>query len=192
MSIFEFVFALYSVIGSLAIAHLLAGVAGLLRARRRVKLSWVHALWMWATFASVVGNWASEWAHHDMEAWPAWSVLLSVTMLVISYLTCYLVTPDIAETGEIDLRAFHARERVSYLSAFLALLVSSQAINFAFGAAAFFDAWLRDSVVTFLAIALVLLSLFVKATWAQIVGAAGIASLSAYFLVVSTNIATPS
>lgn len=190
LSIFEFVFALYSVIGSLAIAHLLAGIAGLIRNRQRVKVSIVHALWMWGAFAITIGNWASQWSLHAMDAWPGWSVLVKVATVVVTYLACYLVTPDIPSEGEINLKDFHTRERVGYISAFGGIGLISILSNLTFGAANYFDEWLRDSALSLVALCLMLLALLVRASWAQIIAAVGTAALATYFLVVASSIGT--
>jgi len=58
MSPFEFIFALISIITSLALTNIIAGVVVIVRHGERSGLSLAHALWMWIGFAVVIGNWA--------------------------------------------------------------------------------------------------------------------------------------
>jgi len=190
MTVFEFVFGLFSIVVSLALAHLLAGVADLIRNSRRVKVSFVHAVWMWATFAVTVGNWAALWPFHQLPSWPAWSVLLMVLVVTSNYLLCYLVTPEIPAEGPIDLVAFHESSRRSYLSAFAALGLISIPGNVIFGVAGQYSDWLRDTLISLPALLFILLPLFLKARWAQILGAIVSAALATLFMVSATNIAT--
>ncbi|HVY88194.1 MAG TPA: hypothetical protein VG942_04955 [Hyphomonadaceae bacterium] len=190
MSVFEFVLGLLSIVGSLAITHLVTGVAQLIRHRKRVKFSLLQLLWMLSAFSITVGNWAENWEYRSLAAWPAWSILLNILSGVGNYLICYLVTPEIEGDGPIDLVDFQARERNSYLGAFIGLGLLSLALNPIFGAAADFQGWFRDSLLVFVALFFAILALLVKAKWAQWIGAAGFAAVSIYFMVLATNVAT--
>src|SRR5262245_59379316 len=121
MSVFEFVFGLFSIVVSLALTHLLTGVAELIRNRSRVKFSAIHALWVLSAFALTVGNWAGLWPLRTLESWPAWSILLTILVVVSVYFICYFVTPDAKDEGPIDLVDFQMRERRSYLLSIIAL-----------------------------------------------------------------------
>src|SRR5262245_51527342 len=114
MSVFEFVFGLFSIVVSLALAHLLAGIADLIRNRKRVKFSFVHALWMLSAFSLTIGNWAGLWPFHTLATWPTWSILLMVLVVVGCYFICYFVIPETKGEGPIDLVDFQMRERRSY------------------------------------------------------------------------------
>jgi hypothetical protein len=190
MTVFEFVFGLFSVLMSLGIAHLLGGAAELTRNRKRVEFSVVHALWMWSAFAVTVGNWAGLWFLRDMAAWPSWSVLLIITVAATCYFICRFVTPETDAEGVIDLGDFHAQERVSYFAAFIALTILALIVNLSFHVVTSYVAAARDSVLSVIALVLVLISLFVQARWAQLTGAIGTALISAFFLVSSSNIVT--
>lgn len=190
MTVFEFVFGLFSVVMSLGIAHLLGGAADLIRHRRRVKFSLVHTLWMWSAFAITVGNWAGLWYLRDMTGWPSWSVLLMIMVAATCYFICRFVTPDVRAEGVIDLEKFHTQERVSYLSGFIALTILALIVNLSFHMVTSYVAAVRDSVISAMALALVLIPLFLKARWAQLTGAIGMALLGAFFVVSSTNIVT--
>ena len=145
MSVFEFVLALTSVISGLALAHMLTGVVALLRNAKRVKFSFIHALWMWSAFSTTVANWASDWSLRALNDWPAWTLLLLIASKIAQYIFCAFVTPDMPAEGNLDLAAFHEREHRKYLWAVVAFCAVALAFNFAFGAADFYGQWLRDS-----------------------------------------------
>ena len=71
MTAFEVVFALVTMVTSLAIAHLLNGFASIVRNAGRVRFSLPHALWSWIAFSIVIGNWASLWEMRSVASWPA-------------------------------------------------------------------------------------------------------------------------
>lgn len=81
MTSFELVFALVTIITSLALTHLLAGFVGVLRNAQRAQLSAPHALWAWAALLLTIGNWAFFWSLRTLTSWPAWAVLLSVAAM---------------------------------------------------------------------------------------------------------------
>lgn len=190
LSIFEFVLTLSSVISGLALAHMIAGVVALLRNAKRVKFSLIHALWMWSAFATTVGNWAADWELRSMTHWPAWTLLILIASKIAQYAFCAFVTPDVPAAGEIDLRAFHQSERNGYLSAVVAFVVIALVFNLSFSGAFHYAQWLRDSLISLVALALTLLALFVGARWAQLLAAMGFAALAAYFLAVASNLGT--
>jgi hypothetical protein len=183
MTTFEFVLAFTSVISALGIGHLLYGAVHMLRRAARVRFSLVHALWMWSALATTMGNWASDWALRSLDEWPAWTLLLLIVSKIAQYVFCVFVTPDIPADGEIDLKAFHEREGNSYLWAVVAFCLVALAFNFAFGGANFYGQWLRDSVISIIALAITLLAIFVKARWVQMGVAVVFAGLATYFLI---------
>jgi len=190
MSIFEFVLALTSVISGLAIAHLLTGVVGLLRNAKRVRFSLVHALWIWSAFATTIGNWAADWELRSLNDWPAWTLLLLIASKIAQYVFCAFVTPEVPAEGEIDLRAFHERERTGYLSAVVGFCAIALIFNISFGGAFYYAQWLRDSAITIIALAATLTALFIRARWVQLAAALVFAGLAGYFLLAVSHLGT--
>ncbi len=188
MTAFEVVFALITMLTSLAIAHLLSGLAALLRNAGRVRFSLLHGLWLWGAFGFVIGNWASTWEMREVVSWPAWAVLLLVLCLSLQYLFCALLTPEVPQEGEFDLAAFHARSHSGYLLALIALLLFSQALNFTFGGAELYADWWRDSLLTFAILGVSVLALVFRARWVQTGAALSLAGAATYFMVATCNV----
>lgn len=189
MSLFEFVLAFSSVISALALGHLLAGAVHILRRRAIVRFSLTHALWMWSILAVTMGNWAADWSLRSLTEWPAWTVLLLITSKVAQYVLCVFVTPEFdAEDEKIDLVAFHEREGGNYLWMLVVFCIIALSFNIAFSG--FYGPWLRDSVISIVALGLTVLAIFFKARWVQVGVAVVFASLSTYFLVAASALGT--
>jgi hypothetical protein len=189
MTAFELVFGLITIITSLALTHLLEGFVNLVRNPARVKFSATHALWAWTGFASAVGNWASFWEMRTLKSWPAWAVLLIVATMLMQYVFCALVTPEVTAEGQIDLVAFHQRDHRLYISAAVALFVLALLLDLAIGGARYYAAWMRDSAFSLVLIAFGLLAIFVRARWAQVAAAVATAGVNTYFMVITCNVA---
>lgn len=189
MTLFEFVLAFSSVISALAIGHLLAGAIHILRRRAMVRFSLTHALWMYGILAMTMGNWAADWALRSLTEWPSWTVLWLITSKIAQYALCVFVTPEFnANDEKIDLVAFYEREGRNVLWAMVAFGFIALLFNIAFSG--FYGTWLRDSVITLVALGFTFLALVVRARWAQLTTAAVMAGLSTYFLIVTSTLGT--
>jgi hypothetical protein len=188
MTPFEYIFGFTSIIIALAVTHLIVGIVALVRAGDRVRYSFVHALWVFAIFAIIIGNWAGGWSERDVTEWPAWSVLFKIVIPILEYAVCVFITPTAAEEGPIDLVAFHQREHRRYLGVTLVFAIVVQIYNFVAGGTPLLSEWLRDSVLTLSAIGALLLALFVSARWAQWAAAVVTAGLSLYFVTAATSL----
>jgi len=188
MNAFEIVFTLMTMITSLALAHLLNGFVILLRNAKRVQFSLVHGLWSWTALAGLIGNWASFWGMRTVESWPSLTVLLILTIATLEYTFCALVTPDMPKEGNIRLSEFHSRLHRHYILAWILLLILSLLLNFILGAMNMYESWWHDSILTFAALILSILALFLTKYWVQ----AGVAIVNAlivtYYLVLSCNL----
>ena len=188
MTAFEIVFALVTMITSLAIAHLLNGFASIVRNAGRVRSSPLHALWFWIAFTIVIGNWASFWEMRSVASWPAWAVLMIVVVYTLQYLFCALLTPEMPQQGELDLREFHARSSRGYIGSLIVLELASLALNFALGGADFYVSWWRDSLLTLVALVLCVVAIASSPSWLQLGSALLMAALTTYYMVVACNV----
>lgn len=188
MTTFSFVFTLYSVIASLSLAHMLSGLVAITRGRSHVRYSLAHALWIWAAFALVLGNWQSQWELREMQDWPAWSILILISNVVIQFVFCAYLTPEVKADEDIDLVAFHDCERRRYIGAFLTLIAVSFVYNVAFGVSGAYGSWLRDNTLTLIACGLGLIAFFFNGRNVQVGVAFIVAVIATIFLVVASNI----
>ena len=75
MSAFQHMVTLLSFVLALGVAHQLLSIVQIVRAGPRVKLSFVHALWMMTAFLQVIGWWFGIWDLKDIKEWPFAAVM---------------------------------------------------------------------------------------------------------------------
>jgi hypothetical protein len=168
MGAFEHIIMLLSFVYALALTHLLSGVVALIRADRRVRVSWIYAFWMLNAFVTILADWISFW---DMRTLPSWSILtivFTMLMAIVNYLQAALVCPEVPAEGLVDLNAFHAEQGRRYIGAFLASVLLALIGNFVFGNMLNVSEWTAQNVaVVPMAIAAALAMIF-RARWVQI------------------------
>ena len=94
MSMFEYVAILTSIIVGLSIAHLLQGVARLIQHPGRVKIYWVHLLWVYYMFFAVIFWWWWEFGYSDVETWTFQLYVFVIFYAVLNYMLCTLLFPS--------------------------------------------------------------------------------------------------
>lgn len=107
MDLFSYVMVLASVIGGLAIAHLLQGIARIVQHPGRAKIYWVHLTWVAFAFEYVVLWWWFEFQFSTVTTWtfPLYAFILLYAVLL--YLLCALLFP-------IDLEGYDGFEDYFY------------------------------------------------------------------------------
>ncbi|MFA9200130.1 MAG: hypothetical protein ACEQR8_02940 [Cypionkella sp.] len=117
MTLFESIFAIISVVTSLALTHLIAGVVKLIRHAERSRWSFTHGCWMWLAFVLVIGNWASLIGVQGNAHWPPDRIILWLTAMISLYIFTALVVPETQPGEPIDLRTFEQDESRRYIVA---------------------------------------------------------------------------
>ena len=188
MTAFEFVFALMTIVTSLALTHMLTGLVRALQNAERVQLSLVHGLWAWFAMLLAIGNWASLWGMRSIELWPAWTVLLCVTVMISLYVVCALVTPEFHGTSKIDLNDFHRRESRRYASAAAIFFGLAITANTALGGVGFFAGWVHDNLISVAGLVLSLVACFARNRPVQVIVASALALVATYYAVITCNL----
>jgi len=165
---FEFIIIFFSFIYSLALTHLLLAAAEMVRHRRQLVLSWPHALWMLALFATLAVNWLSFWDFHDRTVLSLPTIMGGFLLIAAQYLTCALAAPDFDGERGYDLRAFHEQEGVGYIGGFLSIIVISVVINFAGAKELGVIRWGDENSLVPLMSVPALAALFLRRQWIQI------------------------
>lgn len=117
MTPFDYVFALISIITSLALTRIISGAVAIIRHGEKATFSFTHALWMWIAFALVIGNWGALWG---VRLDPDWTPLRVIAWLIpmISLFACAdLVVPEVEPGKSLNLKEFHEREGRRYIIA---------------------------------------------------------------------------
>jgi len=168
MKPFEFVVLFLSFIFTLALTHLLFAATRMIRDRRKIVFSWPHALWMLCALALLFANWLSLWDFNSNGPISIGTVVSGFLYTVLQYFMCALMAPDFEAGDRHDLKEFHAREGRSYLSAFLAVVVISLALNAAAGWELGIANWSNQNIPVGMMVPPILLAMFVRRQWVQV------------------------
>jgi hypothetical protein len=99
----------------------------------------------------------------------------------VQYFICALISPDFDDGDTYDMVAFQEREGRTYITAVFALMIVALVSNYAAGAGLDIRNWADSNVIVVLMLPPVLLALFVRARWAQIVAPVVFLGLSTVF-----------
>ena len=124
MSVFEYIFSLYSLLLGLALAHLLSGLAKVVEARDRVRLGWPTALLSLQMMLSIAIFWEIAWRARDAVPDNSAALFESLVICGLLYFGAVLIIPsDAAERTDLDGHFF--KEKGTVLSCiFLANVVA--------------------------------------------------------------------
>ena len=185
MTPFEFVFALISIITSLALTRIITGVVAMIRHGERGGFSLLHALWLWIAFAVLMGNWGALWGYRELSEWPAIRVLAWLTSMTSLYAFCELVVPEVESGKPLNLRAFHEGERRRYILAhnFFAGL----AFTLVIAISGLTSASMRMFVPPLVALALGMAALLARGR-AELIATVLVAAVATTFMLMNMNI----
>jgi hypothetical protein len=124
---FSYLSVLLSIILGLAITQILQGYRGLLLARGRVTFYAPTMVWTVLLLFITAQAWWSSFglARHRNWTFPQFSAVL--LQMVLLYMMCGLVLPDIPREEAVDLKAHFYREHRPFFAAFLLMLAASVA-----------------------------------------------------------------
>lgn len=184
MTSFEFVFALVSVITSLALTHMIGGVVSLIRSPRPGRVGLVHGLWIYFAFVLVIGNWAGLWLSRDRADWSPSLVAAQLATMITLYAFAALVLP--ADDDRSDISDFHQREGRRYMVAHL--VFTFIAIALAFVQWRVTGETLRLRVPALIAVVIGIIGLTVRASAVQLAVALALAGLVTFFTATNLHI----
>ena len=122
LSLFEYLAVIVSVIIGLGLTRILEGVGGLLEARVRVHIYWVHLVFTGIVFLGHLLFWWLFWSSRDVEAWSFFPFLFLLLQPIILYLLAGLCFPDFSGTEPIDFRIFYYRNHRWFFGLFALLM----------------------------------------------------------------------
>lgn len=113
MSVFEYVFSLYSLLLGLALAHLLSGLAKVVEARDKVRLGWPTALLALQMMLSIAIFWEIAWRAKDAVPDNSAALFASLVICSLLYFGAVLIIPsDAAERKDLDEHFFKEKGTV--------------------------------------------------------------------------------
>lgn len=111
MDAFSYVSVIFSVVIGLGLSHLLSGITELVKARRKVRFYWVHALWLALTFLGHIFLWWTMWNLRLLRNWNFFSFLLILAAPVLLYVAASFMIPKVEPDSRIDLREYFYQNR---------------------------------------------------------------------------------
>lgn len=119
MTAFEYVSILLSIVVSLALAHLLHGVATVIKAGVS---RWSAVVVAWNAYAAIlcIDYWFSVWSVRNEPVWTLGFVTFLLALGGLLYLCCHLVMPDVEHGRRVDLAGFRDARPRRYLAVLFA------------------------------------------------------------------------
>ena len=179
---FDFVITFLSFIYSLGLAHLLFAAARAPRHRGQIVYSVPHALWVLCTMGLLTVNWLSLWDFHHLQEMPLGAIMTGAGFAAALYFVCILVTPDLDNPDEWDLKAFHDRQGWTYMLAFLVIDLAALVLNLAAGHAMGVKNWAESNALVLAMIPPVVAGLvWRRSEWVQVLAPAAVLAITVCF-----------
>jgi hypothetical protein len=90
---FDYVMTLAAVIIGLALTHLMQGIAGLIEERGKVRIWWVHLVWVAYMFLISVFWWWFEYMLRDVRVWTFAVYMFVLSYAFVTYMTAAVLFP---------------------------------------------------------------------------------------------------
>jgi hypothetical protein len=118
MSVFEYVFSLYSLLLGLALAHLLSGLAKVVEARDKVRLGWPTALLAIQMMLTLAIFWEIAWRARNAVPDNSAALFAALVICGLLYFGSVLIIPSDARRHD-DLDAHFFKEKGAVLACIL-------------------------------------------------------------------------
>jgi hypothetical protein len=125
---FDYVAVLLSIVISLALAHLLTGIAHMIHDGIR-RFSIPLAQWMLFSLFLCVDYWFYVWHLHAERLWSLAYVSLLLAQASMIFVAARLIVPAASDGSAIDMTAFFERNRRKYMAVVIALAAVNEIIN---------------------------------------------------------------
>lgn len=113
MSVFEYIFSLYSLLLGLALAHLLSGLAKVVEARDKVRLGWPTALLALQMMLTIAIFWEIAWRARNAVPDNSAALFASLIICGLLYFGAVLIIPsDAARHNDLDAHFFKEKSTV--------------------------------------------------------------------------------
>jgi len=125
---FDYVAVLLSIVISLALAHLLTGIAHMIQDGVR-RFSIPLAQWILFSLFLCVDYWFYVWHLHGETLWSLPYVGLLLAQASMIFVAARLIVPAASDNSAIDMTAFFERNRRKYMAVVIALAAVNEFIN---------------------------------------------------------------
>lgn len=122
---------LYSIVAGLGISRLVQGVAGMIEARDRLQLHWLHTAWLAIIFLAHVVSWFALMRFSKGAHWTVFNAIGALCMPIVLYLVSDLVVPRMGGDGRVDLRDYYYRNYRWFTGLMIAFIVLAIGVQIA-------------------------------------------------------------
>ena len=128
MGIFEYAASILSIVLGLAVAHLLGGVAWIIRAPKTGSIFWVFSSWCFVMLLVIIGWWWSIWTmFRGLEELSFWDFLPPFVVSTLLYVASRILVPDLTTTSS-DVRAHFFEINTPFFACLALVFVFASAI----------------------------------------------------------------
>lgn len=117
MAEYQHVVVVMSMVLGLAVTQLLKGVAQLYRTRNRVRLYWLHGVWVALLILLSFLVWWTYWNYREITNWNFFRFVLYPSPTIVLYFLAAIMIPDPSESVT-DLKAYYYSNRVGFFGTF--------------------------------------------------------------------------
>jgi hypothetical protein len=107
MTPFEYVTVLISIVLGLGITQIVTGIADLIQQWDRVKVYWVHVLWIVIVFFLMVQEWWSTYELRQFESLRLPTFFFVLLYPIDLFILARIIFPAVQPDGEVDLQRFY-------------------------------------------------------------------------------------
>jgi len=125
MDEFSYLSVLLSIIIGLAIAQLLQGLAGVIQARRRVRIYWPALVWACLLLLIAVQMWWSSFGLRNRRDWTFLAFSVVILQMILLFVLASLVLPSFTGDAPIDLQENYFGHARWFFGCFTAVYIVS-------------------------------------------------------------------
>jgi hypothetical protein len=128
MTPFDYISVLLSIVISIALAHILTGIARMIRSGV-VRFSIPLAQWIGFCLFLCVDYWFYIWRLNDQLDWSLTYVGQLLIQASLIYLASHLIVPSSSGDGPMDMTDFFDRNRRKFMSIVIILAITNEILN---------------------------------------------------------------
>jgi hypothetical protein len=104
VDVFEYVAVMVTVVLALGLSHLLTALASMLVHPERVRLYWVHSVWILSILALHLQAWLVLWTRRHQPEFPFSQVTMMLAAAALIFVTARVLVPEASSRNVVDLR----------------------------------------------------------------------------------------
>lgn len=125
MQIFDFLSVAVSIVVGLALTHTLEGISRLIQARGRVKVYWVHLLWVVGILMLQIQYWWGAWLFNAVTDWTLSKFGLFLVAPIFLFVAGDMMFPDLTDPSNTSMWDYYYEKRRSIFGLLIAYFIAA-------------------------------------------------------------------